>query len=175
MLCSISPIKRVYEVVLMLYSLRQKGYNAQLHIAGGTDEYPRYDAAIHRMVEKLGLQDSVVFHGYITTSPDWLRTIDIFISHSFWEGQQVALLEAMASGCYCLSHWWDGVEEVLPLDNLYVTDAELQEKLIHFYHLPSSEKWARQMELRTIACEQFDIRQTQSRLRAVVDGLVKAA
>ena len=55
MLCHIKPIKRIYEVILMLYELRQKGYKATLSIAGEAQSAGdlRYQAAIHRLVKGL--------------------------------------------------------------------------------------------------------------------------
>jgi glycosyltransferase involved in cell wall biosynthesis len=83
----------------------------------------------------------------------------------------VALLEAMASGCYCLSHFWSGADEMLPPENLYVTDADLQKKLIEYAQLTDAEKAASQTLLRDIACEKFDIEQTKTRIRQVIDQL----
>jgi glycosyltransferase involved in cell wall biosynthesis len=71
MLCNITPIKRIYEVVLMLSELRAKGYDARLRIAGKA-EHPndlRYAAAIHRLVDTLGLHSHVKFDDYVTDTP----------------------------------------------------------------------------------------------------------
>ncbi|MEI9813645.1 MAG: glycosyltransferase family 4 protein [Acidobacteriota bacterium] len=76
------------------------------------------------------------FYEHIEGTADFLSNMDVFISHSFWEGQQVALLEAMASGCYCLSHRWMGVEEVLPEDNLYLMEDELIAKIAAYAACP---------------------------------------
>ncbi len=171
MLCHIKPIKRIYEVILMLYELRQKGYKATLSIAGEAQSAGdlRYQAAIHRLVKELGLSNAVSFDGYVSDAPGWLQNIDIFISNSFWEGQQVALLEAMASGCYCLSHFWAGAKEMLPPENLYITENDLQEKIIAYSKLPEAEKEAQRAQLRSIACEKFDIERTKAGIRHVIE------
>jgi len=173
MLCHIKPIKRIYEVILMLYELRRQGYNAALYIAGEAQSAGdmRYQAAIHRLVEELELNDAVIFDGFVTDAPGWLQGIDIFISNSFWEGQQVALLEAMACGRYCLSHAWAGAEELLPPENLYVTETELQQKIIDYYEMPLAEKQSRQAQLRTVACEKFDIERTKADIRQIIDAM----
>jgi glycosyltransferase involved in cell wall biosynthesis len=98
----------------------------------------------------------------------WFQLIDIFISNSYWEGMQVALLEAMASGCYCLAHHWDGAEEVVPYEDLYITGAELQQKIIRYYHLPLCEKQRLRTLSRAIACEKFDLEQTKRQIRQVL-------
>jgi hypothetical protein len=38
-------------------------------------------------------------------------------------------MEAVASGCYCLSHDWDGADELLPAENLYLTDSQLRQSV----------------------------------------------
>jgi glycosyltransferase involved in cell wall biosynthesis len=169
MLCNIHPVKRVYEVVLMLYNLKQQGYEACLHIAGKPHGDLRYVVAVHRLVEKLNLRDDVIFYDYVATPQAWLEKIDIFISNSYWEGHQVALVEAMATSCYCLSHFWDGAEEVVPPENLYATEVELEQKIIEYANQPEQEKRQHQVQMRAIACEKFDINQTISQIRQVVE------
>lgn len=169
MLCHLVSVKRVYEVVLMLSNLRQQGCNATLRIAGNPDEGEfRYAAAVYRLVKELKLGDSVIFDGFVSGTSAWLRNIDIFISNSYWEGQQVALLEAMASGCYCLAHFWPGAEEVLPTENLYIHEAELRQRITEYADLPDEEKQVRQNQLRCIAEARFDIEQTKAKVREAV-------
>ncbi|MFV2044250.1 MAG: glycosyltransferase family 4 protein [Anaerolineales bacterium] len=172
MLASIHPAKRIYEIIMMQHSLKELGHSPILHVAGKrlhggyVDEY--YTAMLS-LVAKLDLNGSFLYHGQVADAHRWLRGIDIFISNSYWEGQQVALLEAMASGCYCLSHFWDGAEEILPAENLYVTETELQRKILEYSELPEREKGQRQAEMRTIASEKFDIERTKREIRSIID------
>jgi glycosyltransferase involved in cell wall biosynthesis len=169
MLCSIKPVKRVYEVILVYSKLVELGYTAHLHIGGEPDIGDfRYAAAVYGLVEKLNLENNVTFHGHVGNTPAWLQQIDIFISNSFWEGQQVALLEAMASGCFCLSHFWDGAEEILPPENLYITDAELLNKLIQYFRRTDDKEVAR-IKLRSIICERFDIEYTKVQIGMAIE------
>jgi glycosyltransferase involved in cell wall biosynthesis len=177
-LCDLVPIKRVYDLILTIYDLRKKGYQWKLSIGGKSRSGPdsqRYDASIRRAVSKLGLQDQVFFHDWVDDTAAWLNEQDIFISNSYWEGQQVALLEAMASGCYCLSHFWDGAEEVLPPDYIFVTESELQEKLASYAHLDESEKQQHRNLMRSIACEKFDIEHTKARISTVLEEVLAAS
>jgi glycosyltransferase involved in cell wall biosynthesis len=169
MLCDVVPIKRVYEVVLLAYELKQRGSSASLHIAGKTDNDPRYVAAIQGLVRKLGLQNDVFLDGFITDTNAWLRDTDIFVSNSYWEGQQVALIEAMASSCYCLSHIWDGAEEVLPPENLFITDTEMLERVVNYFKLPAVTKQEKRLQMYAIACEKFDIRNTTVSIRKIIE------
>ena len=168
MLCHITPIKRIYEVILMVYNLKAQGYRTHLHIAGKVVDL-RYAAAIYRLVDKLNLQDSIIFYEYVTDSPAWLQNIDIFISNSYWEGQQVSLLEAMATGCYCLAHHWDGAEEILPPENLYFTEAELMQKIIEYSKNPEAKRQDGQTLMRNIALQKFDIERTKVQIRGIIE------
>lgn len=169
MLCNIKPIKRVYEAILMFYDLRSQGYDAHLHIAGEPKGDHRYAASVYRLVKNLNLEDHVTFYGYVADPERWLQKIDIFILNSFWEGHPVAMLEAMATGCYCLSHYWAGAEEMLPQENLYLTDTELRQKIIEFAQMSHDEKENRQRKLRSIACEKFDVLKTVAHIRRVIE------
>jgi len=168
MLGRISPIKRIYEVVLMLYTLINQGYKANLFIAGEPDDDYRYWVSINRLVSKLGLENAVFWDGYVIDTPSWLHKIDIYISNSYWEGQQVALIEAMASGCYCLSHKWAGAEEMLPTEYLFVTKSELIQKIADYSELSEIKKRSLQSRFRAIAWEKFDIKQTQKKIHQTI-------
>jgi glycosyltransferase involved in cell wall biosynthesis len=122
-----------------------------------------------RAVEKLSLQDHVVFHGWVDDVASWLQQIEIFISNSYWEGQQNALLEAMAAGCYCLSHFWDGAEEVLPPEYLYASDAELRQKIIDYWALSGEEKCKHRTRLPSIVKERFDVERMKTEIREIIE------
>ena len=174
MLGSLLPIKRVYEAILALYELDKLGFHLSLRIAGPAEkgaDSERYYLAMQRLVRKLGLEQQVKFIGQVIDVPAFLNSVDILISNSYWEGQQVALLEAMATGCYCLAHFWDGADEVLPPENLFVTDRELREKIISYYELPDSEKCCLQTKMRAIAEAKFDIRTTARTTREVLESV----
>ena len=174
MLGSLLPIKRIYEAILALYELDKMGFHLSLRIAGPAEkgaEPERYYLALQRLVRELGLEQQVKFIGQVIDVPTFLKGVDILVSNSYWEGQQVALLEAMATGCFCLAHFWDGADEVLPQENLFVTDRELREKIISYYELPESEKFCLQAKMRAIAEGKFDFRTTARTTRAVLESV----
>ncbi len=174
MVCRVSPLKRVYEAVLTLATLRSQGHAFSLHVAGplGKERNPRYALALRELVAKLGLADCVTFYGQEDNIPAWLERIDVFLSNSYWEGLSLALLEAMASGCYCLAHCYGGAEEVLPPQNIYATDADLQARLLCYATLGETEKQQAQLGMRRIAEEKFDQRRM---VRETVEVVEKAA
>jgi glycosyltransferase involved in cell wall biosynthesis len=171
MLGHIAPIKRVYEAILAIFKLTKQGYPVQLRIAGNPDHDYRYTVAVNRLVEKLDLIRCVYFDGFVKDPLSWLQQIDIFLSNSYWEGQQTALLEAMASGCYCLSHAWAGSEEVLPESNIFITEDDFVEKASKYFRLPDHEKRVAQAAMRSIAVEKFDVENTKREIKQVIDKL----
>jgi glycosyltransferase involved in cell wall biosynthesis len=122
-------------------------------------------------VEKLEIQHAVKFYGHVNNSAQWLQNIDIYLSNSYWEGMQTSLLEAMATGCYCLAHFWDGVEEALPPDNIYSSDTDLKQKLISYSELAEDERTRRKNQLVEIVCQKFNLANTKAMLREVIDSV----
>jgi glycosyltransferase involved in cell wall biosynthesis len=171
MACRVVPIKRVYEAILCLSELRRQGYPFTLDVAGALGDEgdeKRYSWATVSLIEKLGLSDAVTLRGFVADIARWYHDIDVFLSNSFWEGQQNALLEAMASGCYCLSHCWGGAEEILPAEYLFDSDAVLRAKLMHYAELPDADRCQAGVQVRTIVEERFEAR----RMVNAVVGLV---
>lgn len=177
MVCNLLPIKRVYEMILAIYQLRQDGYPYKLKIAGqvGAGEARRYGWALESLVAKLDLSEVVLFSGFVKDVPAWLQDVNIFVSNSYWEGQQMGLIEAMAGGCYCLSHCWDGVEEILPSVNIFVTDSDLQAKLIAYASSSDSEKQEAQTNMRKIVEAKFDQQRMISELTAIIQSAKTAS
>ena len=156
MLGNLTPRKRVYEVICALSEL-PADIPWNLAVAGAPIEGSLdYWDALQGIVLELGIEKHVEFAGEIIETPTWLQQRDIFISASFSEGQQLSLIEAMASGCYCLSHCWDGSEEILPRENIFTTDSDLRKKLIDYASWSSGRKEEAQVGMRRIAESRFD-------------------
>ena len=171
MLGNILPIKRVYEMVLVLAELGKRGYIFTLHLAGKPDDTftnQRYYASLLNLIERLELKEHVIFHGWVKPA-DWLPAMDVFISNSYWEGQQNALIEAMMTGSFCLCHFWDGAEEILPEEYLFTTETSLVEKIINYAEMPENKKRLRQKHLRSIATEKFNLADSIHQYRALIE------
>jgi glycosyltransferase involved in cell wall biosynthesis len=160
----------VYELVLAFAELEKKRPGLHLHIGGSSNKFSDYNDALHSLVRKLNLQDQVTFYGDVSEPWTWYPKIDVFVSNSYSEGLQVAPMEAMASARYCLSHHWDGAEELLPVDHLFLTDAELQERILAYCDLPEDEKRREQAEMRAIASEKFDLELIKGQIRDVIES-----
>ena len=169
-LCHITPRKRVYELILAFYELLRSGYDFRLHIGGGQKPlYMDYYNAVHALVKKLCIQNQVIFYDHVDNPQTWYHNIDILISNSYSEGLQVSPMEAMASGCYCLSHFWDGVEEMLPAENLYLTNGELIEKILQYSDASENERQSRRELMRSIVDERFNIDKIKFQIRSVIE------
>jgi glycosyltransferase involved in cell wall biosynthesis len=62
---------------------------------------------------RLGLAERVAFAGSRRDVPYLLRAMDVFVFPSLWEGQGLALVEAMASGLPVVASRVGGVSEVI--------------------------------------------------------------
>lgn len=174
-LCHLTPRKRVYEMILDFYELLQQRPNYHLHIGGGKHVlHGDYYQAMHTLVERLGLESLVTFYDNVPDPHNWFRQIDIFVSNSYSEGLQLTPMEAMASGCYTLSHRWDGADELLPDENLFYTGSELRQKILEYTDAPAAEKLRCQQALRAIVCDNFDINQIKVQIRQLVEEVGRA-
>jgi glycosyltransferase involved in cell wall biosynthesis len=171
-LCLLTPRKRVYDLILVFYQLLQQRNDLHLHIGGAMDRtFEDYYYALHSIVADLGIQKNVTFYGNVNEPWNWYQNIDIFISNSYSEGLQVAPMEAMASGCYCLAHRWRGAEELLPQENLYYTDAELLNKILDYCQTSDFEKLEHKKRMREWAEKNFDINQTIQQVEQAIEDV----
>jgi glycosyltransferase involved in cell wall biosynthesis len=174
-LCHLRPRKRVYELILAFAELAKVRDDVHLHIAGG--EVPRlgeYVEAIQILVQKLGLQGRITLYGKTADPENWYRHIDIFISNSYSEGLQLAPMEAIASGCYTLVHDWDGADELLPPEYLFLTDNDLNGRISHYCDLPDDERQKHRVRQLALVCQNFDINQIKRQIRQVVEEVGQA-
>ena len=169
-LCHLSPRKRVYELILAFSDLLRREGTFSLHIGGGPHpRFPDYEEALHSLVRRLGLQDRVTFYGPVNDPAAWYGRIDVFISNSYSEGLQVSPMEAIAAGCDCLSHGWDGADELLPSEHLYYTDSQLMEKVLRLSRLSPDERRLRQERLHEWVTSKFNVHNTKARLLGILD------
>ena len=172
-LCHMRPRKRVYELVLAFHELIQQRRDFHLHIGGGRAAGAgEYDDAVRQLVDRLGLRDKVTFYGHVENPETWYPRIDVFISNGYSEGLQVSLLEAMASGCYSLSHNWDGADELLPVENLYYTNTELVGHLLRHAEKTDAERARDRGRMRGIVCDGYDVDVTKVAIRQVIEETV---
>jgi glycosyltransferase involved in cell wall biosynthesis len=171
-LCHLSPRKRVYELILAFYEMSKVRKDIHLHIGGDPHpRFPDYAPALHSLVHELGIADKVTFYGKVSDPQSWYAKIDIFISNSYSEGLQVSPMEAIATGCYCLSHRWDGAIELLPEQNLYFSDQELMQKICAYCDTPEVERQDMVGALMALVRERFDVDKTKILIREIVEEI----
>lgn len=108
------PEKNIAEVLGALKKLRPETLaRLRLRIAGEGPEKPE----LIRLAQKLGLEDTVSFEGFITPQemPRFLTGIDILIDPSGQEGFATSNLEALAAGCLVIAS--DGVGNPEMIEN----------------------------------------------------------
>ena len=84
-------------------------------------------------------------------------------------------MEAMASGCYCLSHHWDGADELLPAENLFFTNCELEERILRYCRAPAEEKAQLKANMRSIVSEKFNVDRTKIQIRQIIEDVGASA
>ncbi len=170
-LCHLKPRKRVYELILAFYELSKRRNDLHLHIGGGeAAAFGEYAEALRALVEKLGLQEKITFYGHVSDPESWYPKIDIYISNGYSEGLQVSPMEAMATGCYALSHHWDGADELLPPENLFFSEAELIERIERYCDLSDAERDAEREKMRARVVEKFNVDKTKVQIRQLIES-----
>ncbi len=171
-LCHLRPRKRVYDLILAFSEIAGARPNLHLHIGGGeASGFEEYAAVLPSLVERLNLQDRVTFYGAVADPVAWNRNMDILVSNSYSEGLQVSILEAMAMRRYCISHHWEGADELLPPENLFFTERQLIETLLRYNDATEAEREAQQDRLRQIVLDNFDISRTKVAIRRLIEGV----
>ena len=170
-LCHLKPRKRVYELILAFYELSKRRSDLHLHIGGGeAAAFGEYSEALRALVEKLGLQQKITFYGHISEPETWYPNIDIYVSNGYSEGLQVSPMEAMATGCYALSHHWDGADELLPPENLFFSEAELIERIERYCDLSDAERAVEREKMRARVVEKFNVDKTKVQIRQLIES-----
>ncbi len=170
-LCHLKPRKRVYELILAFYELSKRRDDLHLHIGGGeAAAFGEYAEALRALVKKLGLQKKITFYGHVSEPENWYPKIDIYISNGYSEGLQVSPMEAMATGCYALSHHWDGADELLPPENLFFSEAELIERIERYCNLSDAERDAERAKMRALVVEKFNVDKTKIQIRQLIEA-----
>ncbi|NCC25848.1 MAG: glycosyltransferase [Deltaproteobacteria bacterium] len=134
-------------VLEALAGLKGQGFSIRYEIVGTGREQNFLEA----LAAKLGLGDSVVWHGFRTDVRSILKRADLFVLASTSEGFPNSLLEAMAEGLVCVSRDVGGVDEIWPASNvpLLAQNANAQEfgaAIASILALPASDLLARKQK-----------------------------
>jgi glycosyltransferase involved in cell wall biosynthesis len=96
----IAPNKRVEESIAVFAHYRGIDRTARMLLVGAYEPSAPYAAALHDLVEELGLQDGVVFAGKVSRPRfvTYYRSAHVYLTMSEHEGFCVPLVEAMRLG-----------------------------------------------------------------------------
>jgi poly(glycerol-phosphate) alpha-glucosyltransferase len=100
MITRLVSVKRVDHAILAWQKVVQSLPDAKLDIYGDGSEKDQ----LQGLVGSLGLEDSVKLHGYLENAREQARTAICHILTSSYEGQSLAIAEAMALGCPSISY-----------------------------------------------------------------------
>ncbi len=94
-----------------LHQLKKKGIKPNLTLVGSGRKH--YQKEIHNLVERYKLQEQVTFIEYSSEVESLLLQHKIFVMSSRFEGLNLSVLEAMASGCVVVGSQAIGVKELI--------------------------------------------------------------
>ena len=95
----------------------------QLHVAGSYQDL-RYKVYLEYMIKEMGLQDNVIFHGWVDDMESFWKDKNYLLHTSIQEGHSYAIMESMARGIKPIIHNFRGVKELYPDINIFNTIEE---------------------------------------------------
>jgi glycosyltransferase involved in cell wall biosynthesis len=105
---SFTPSKGLHYFLQAACKIRNKLPGVRFVIAGDGSLRPQ----LERLIIQFQLQDAVMLLGWRRDVPDLLKTFDVFLLTSLWEGLPRVLVEAALSGVPIVASNVDGVPEV---------------------------------------------------------------
>jgi len=151
----INERKRPYDLIFAFKKLLEKDEGFTLHIGGKGDEYQT--KMLQELVKKLALDNKVFLYGFVKDKVEWLSAMDIIVSNSVHESFHYALHEGTLCGCYPLSHFWDGVEEFLPSENIYSSQDDFINKVIEISNMENKARKEKIQAINTKIISNLDI------------------
>ena len=107
---SFQPAKNQIRVVEVFQAIAERNPEARLLFVGR--EVNGYQASVRAAVNRLGLDDRVVFAGERSDVPRLLKAADVLLFPSRWEGLPGAVLESCAAGLPVVASDIPGVLEI---------------------------------------------------------------
>lgn len=98
-------------LIKAMYILKEKGLTPNLTLVGSGRE--RYKKEVIKMVQQYALEEQIKFIEYSSEVDKLLLNHKVFVMSSRFEGLNLAVLEAMASGCLVIGSKAVGVEELI--------------------------------------------------------------
>lgn len=108
-----------------------------LHVAGAYQDL-RYKIYLEHIIKEMGLEDNVIFHGWIDDMEGFWEDINYLLHTSIHEGHSYAILEAFSRGIKPIIHDFRGAKGLYPKDVIFntineavieITDGDYNSKL----------------------------------------------
>lgn len=136
---NIAPRKGHDKAIVAFSKILREKSELTLNIIGRSKNI-KYYKELEKIVKDLKIQNKVKFRGFSTDLRRDLQESDIILSFSQHESTHLTLFEGLACGAWPLSINWSGIEEFLPLENIFSDDSEFLEKVQFFYSLDDNER-----------------------------------
>ncbi|MCP3951232.1 MAG: glycosyltransferase, partial [Desulfobacterales bacterium] len=107
----------------------------KLHIAGEHQEL-RFKLYFEHMVKAMGLEENIVFHGWVEDVENWLLDKSYILSTSVLESFGYGIAEAMAMGLKPVLHNFIGAKELYPPEYLFNNVKEFGEMVLSAEYTP---------------------------------------
>ncbi|HSC88681.1 MAG TPA: glycosyltransferase [Polyangiaceae bacterium] len=165
LLIMVARFTRQKDQMTVLRSLAKLPSRFKLALVGDGELLPEHRDAAHQM----GVSERVLFLGRRTDVPRLLKTCDLAVLSSHWEGFGLAVVEAMAAGIPVLSSDVPGLADVVrgagwlfgPGD----TDG-LASGILEIAGLPAEVR-EKHLELQRLRADRFDVDTTANRYAAL--------
>lgn len=171
---TLEPRKNILGLVRAFALLKAQGYPHKLVLAGrkGWGYAP-----VFALVGKLGLERDVVYRGYVSEDEKrrLLRTAELFVYPSFYEGFGIPVLEAMAHGTPVVASNTSSLPEVAGGAAILVDPARpdrIAQGMIEV--LSSSRVWTSMQRKGFIQARRFTLKNMTDRTLRVYEGVVRA-
>ena len=126
----IIPRKNLHLAFQIVKKLAEKDARYKLHVAGSFDNL-EYEIYLKHLVKTMGIQNNVVFYGWIEDLEQWWEDKEYLISTSIHEGHPYNVMEAMAKGIKPVIHNFYDAKELYDDQFLFSSIDEAVEKILN--------------------------------------------
>ncbi|WP_292414309.1 glycosyltransferase [Mesorhizobium sp.] len=110
---TLQPRKNQLAAIKAALLLRQAGHDVTVHVLGYDDLRPDYAKVCRDYVVEQGLENHVIFHGFISDPERFYASCDLLLISALDESMPQTMLQAMASGLAVVSPSVGGVSELI--------------------------------------------------------------
>lgn len=110
---TLQPRKNQLAAIKAALLLRKAGHDVTVHVIGYDDLRPDYAKACYDLVKEEGLEEKVIFHGFVSDPERFYASCDLLLISALDESMPQTMLQAMASGVAVVSTNVGGVSELI--------------------------------------------------------------